>query len=78
MKNERKLSLRKSAPVGLVLLGWLSGESFYQGRPTAFWSLQLRSARAKAISVFSPSPSPLPSWTGPTPRSTLSGRACTG
>jgi HEAT repeat protein len=56
-----------------VLLGWLSGESFYQGRPTTYWSRQLRTARAEAIAKatapFSPSPSPSswPSWTGSTP-----------
>jgi HEAT repeat protein len=56
-----------------VLLGRLSGESFYQGRPTTYWSRQLRTARAEAIAkataAFSPSPSPSswPSWTGSTP-----------
>jgi HEAT repeat protein len=56
-----------------VLLGRLSGESFYQDRPTTYWSRQLRTARAEAIAkataAFSPSPSPSswPSWTGSTP-----------
>jgi HEAT repeat protein len=44
-----------------VGLGRLSGESFYLGRPTSFWSLQLRNARAEALAPFAPPPPP--SWT---------------
>jgi HEAT repeat protein len=32
-----------------VLLGWITDQSFYKGRPTMYWSRRLKNARAEAL-----------------------------